>query len=629
MAVGFPRKIGHFENYLSKVEETCPGISESLRVSIEAFAKEHFETFAYLHHVTGLLLGHIQSGKTSQMLGVISKAADLDFRLFILLTTDSILLHKQTINRAFAALDTLNVCGETDDDRFRKEGLRTPTLIVLKKNSKVLKTWLSHFASVPACTTEPIVILDDEADAASLNTKINNSDISTINRLISSIRRVAPSSLYLQVTATPQAPLLQNIKSGWKPEFVHFFHPGEGYLGGEFFYGETSTCQRLTDPGETNVLLRTDKIPEGLRKAIITFLLIGSYQIFLENQKVTSLLIHPSVKIEDHECVERKVLKFLSEIAEDIRSSSSSLEYVIIDSYNDLRKTKNNLPPLDTVRQNIEKALRKTNVIVLNSNTMNGVDYSAGMNILIGGNSLGRGVTFPSLQVVYYCRTVKTPQADTMWQHSRAFGYDRDKGLCRLFMPPQLRHIFRELTEAQDALFAAIKKHGIEGITILSPVGTRPTRKNVVDRSSLSVFVGGVNYFLGACKTGRLQWLDTRLGLNDSESEITLAEANEILEKVGVEDEVELATYRSCLTALQSAGESLCRLYVRTNRNITKGTGTLLSPVDRNEVARIKDLTTLVLYRLNGAKNQGWEGTPLWVPNVKFPEGRCFFTSDL
>lgn len=50
--------------------------------------------------------------------------------------------------------------------------------------------------------------------------------------------------------------------------------------------------------------------------------------------------------------------------------------------------------------------------------------YETGCNFVIGGNTLGRGVTFPGLQTIYYTRTSKNPQADTMWQHSRMFGYD-------------------------------------------------------------------------------------------------------------------------------------------------------------------------------------------------------------
>ena len=82
----------------------------------------------------------------------------------------------------------------------------------------------------------------------------------------------------------------------------------------------------------------------------------------------------------------------------------------------------------------------KINILMLNSIVSydENTQYETGINVIVGGNSLGRGVTFPQLQTIYYCRVAKSPQADTMWQHARMFGYDRDPELMRVFMPPKL-----------------------------------------------------------------------------------------------------------------------------------------------------------------------------------------------
>ncbi len=117
----------------------------------------------------------------------------------------------------------------------------------------------------------------------------------------------------------------------------------------------------------------------------------------------------------------------------------------------------------------------------MNSKTIDGVRYDSGLNVLVGGNSLGRGVTFPGLHTVYYCRSSKTPQADTCWQHARIFGYDRDAGLCRIFTPEPLAKLFRELNEANNALFSILREKGPDAVHILTPAGTRPTRKNVLN----------------------------------------------------------------------------------------------------------------------------------------------------
>ena len=88
---------------------------------------------------------------------------------------------------------------------------------------------------------------------------------------------------------------------------------------------------------------------------------------------------------------------------------------------------------------------------------------------MVGGNTLGRGVTFPFLQTVYYSRTAKIPQADTFWQHCRMFGYDRDRSLIRLFMPMFIYKLFQELNNSQVALVKQIIEQGIDDMHLFAP----------------------------------------------------------------------------------------------------------------------------------------------------------------
>lgn len=122
--------------------------------------------------------------------------------------------------------------------------------------------------------------------------------------------------------------------------------------------------------------------------------------------------------------------------------------------------------------------------------------YETGNNIVIGGNSLGRGVTFPQLQTIYYCRVAKNPQADTMWQHARMFGYDRDPGLLRVFMPPKLYKLFSDINRTNNSIISQIENagNGVD-IKVYYPTGLRPTRKNVLDNKVVGMYTGGVNYF--------------------------------------------------------------------------------------------------------------------------------------
>src|SRR5690606_24827592 len=128
------------------------------------------------------------------------------------------------------------ICGENDSGLFIENSLVKPVIVVLKKNTKILRLWANVFNSTGFMKGNPLFIVDDEADAASLNTLVNRNGQSSINKYLDSIKNGASSSLYLQVTATPQAILLQTLASGWHPYFSYYFRPGDGYLGGDFFF---------------------------------------------------------------------------------------------------------------------------------------------------------------------------------------------------------------------------------------------------------------------------------------------------------------------------------------------------------------------------------------------------------
>jgi len=622
----------YLDSYLSRAEVAMKGSSTSLKVSAEDFGRKHLSKFGFNEYASGLLFGHVQSGKTSQMFGVASEAADRGFELFLLLTTDNVVLQQQTLARAKILLggfiDGFRVLGETEDAEFRSEDTKRPTLIVLKKNVQVLKNWSNHIATHPNFKIKPLFVLDDEGDASSLNTKVNKNDSSAIHDLLERFRRQAPSSFFLHVTATPQSLLLQAKDSSWRPAFAHYIAPGSLYLGGDFFYGENSTTIRETLDNEKDTLLKTVDIPEGLRKALLSFLIVGAHSLITKERSVCSLLIHPGVRITEHEKTKNKVERYLTDIREDILSGSSSLEYSLLDAWKDLVMTKPGLSSMEDIRAFLRNGLPQINIVVLNSKSIAGAKYDMGLNILIGGNSLGRGVTFPGLHTVYYCRSSKTPQADTCWQHARIFGYDRDPEMCRIFTPAPLAKLFKELNDANNALFGILKEKGPDAISILTPDGTKPTRMSVVKSDDLAILMGGVNYFPSAILQANLVNLDSALGLIDADRPSSLEEILDLLRSIKVEksDPWYSHNFPLCIEALAKAGpQKDCRIIVRTERSIKKGTGTMLSPDDRELGKSYDDKIVLTMYRLKGEAAKGWNDKPLWVPNIKFAQGFCFF----
>ena len=229
--------MAYLKNYIDKIiERGNIGLAESISNTAEDVGNNYLKNFSFTSHEIGLLFGNVQSGKTGQMFGIMSKATDLGFPVFVLLTTDNVVLQQQTLDRVKADLDGFCICGENDARVFADNSLMLPTIVVLKKNARILKLWANIFNSTGFMRGNPLFIVDDEADAVSLNTLVNKNRQSSINKYLDSIRNGASSSLYLQVTGTPQSIFLQTRESGWHPLFTHYFKPGKSYLGGDFFF---------------------------------------------------------------------------------------------------------------------------------------------------------------------------------------------------------------------------------------------------------------------------------------------------------------------------------------------------------------------------------------------------------
>ena len=619
------------EHYIDsiKYEETKQTI---LNVTGEIFEK-HLADYNYQSDINGLLLGEVQSGKTGQMFGVVAAAADRDFKIFIVLTTDNKRLQEQTFKRVLDVFSEFCICGENDELRFKMNKMRKPVIIVLKKNTSILKKWRNIIISSKFLDGRSLFIIDDEADAASLNTKINKNEVSTINRNIADIRNTAVSCIYLQVTATPQAVLLQTDGSEFKPEFIIYFPPGKAYLGGDFFFSKPeSYCIRYVNDEEIKDIKKVDtEISEGLASAVLNFLIVCANIKLSETGEVCNFLIHPSVRIHEHQIIAEKIGEFLNDLLQN--TEDTELKNNFEDEWKNLYTTKPEIKKFSEIYRCIKDLLfnTKINIITLNSKSDAERTFDTGFNIVVGGNTLGRGVTFPNLQTVYYSRTAKVPQADTFWQHCRMFGYDRDRALIRLFMPPFIHKLFQELNNSQAVLIKHLTEHGLENNQLMYIDGIRPTRKNVVKSSCLRLITGGVNYFSAFPINTDLEKLDNLLSAYTDKSviDVPLYFIEQLLSNISSEDNNDWNSM-NFINAIRMISKSennneQGKLLVRWNRNISKGTGTMLSPDDRNTVSDYSNDVFLVMYRLTGEARQGWSGKPFWMPNIRLPDGFVFY----
>src|SRR6185436_19707611 len=102
-------------------------------------------------------------------------------------------------------------------------------------------------------------------------------------------------------------------------------------------------------------------------------------------------------------------------------------------------------------------------VKLVNGETDEDVAVESPYNLFVGGNKLGRGVTIKNLLVSYYGRNPQRPQADTVLQHARMYGYRRkDIGLLRLFLPPELHTVFKAIHKMECGLRELISRSSAE-----------------------------------------------------------------------------------------------------------------------------------------------------------------------
>lgn len=591
-------------------------LAESIAKTADDVGNQYIRNFSFCSHEIGLLFGNVQSGKTGQMFGIICKAADLGFPAFVLLTTDNVVLQQQTLDRVKADLSGFCICGENDSGLFIQNSLMKPTIVVLKKNVRILRLWANVFASTGFMKGNPLFIVDDEADAASLNTLVNRGRQSSINKHLDSIKNGSSSSIYLQVTGTPQAILLQTMASGWHPYFTYYFEPGNGYLGGDFFFPKNEKAECIS-------YLETITNPE---RAVVLHHLAASGQILASGGRVCNCLLHPSVRQAVHSRYEKAVK---DELAWCCSHSDGEFKAELEKEYASQTPQKDQKVPFEQVYSTAKSLLEANAVKVLVMNGKNDIaseEYSSGSNIVIGGNTLGRGVTFPSLHTIYYTRTSKKPQADTMWQHSRMFGYDRDPGMMRVYIDEPLYKLFADINATNNSIISQIES-GTEHIKIYYPQGLNPTRANVLDNQKVFMLSGGTNYYPFDPENDSIEALDRLLApFSDTEPvyQVNLRLMKEIFSHITSGEDFEIKSFVSVLdTILSETPSAQGILIVRRGRDVAKGTGALLSPNDWNLGGSFTNQVVLTMYKVTGRK--GWNGRELWVPNIKLPNNVVYY----
>ncbi len=442
-----------------------------------------------------MLLGKIQSGKTRAFVGVIASAFDNDFDMALVLTKGTKTLSAQTVSRLsadfsefiqedeFMVLDIMKLPG-----KLTRSELRRKIVIVAKKQVHNLKRLTDFMEKQPGLQEKKILIVDDEADLASVRfvQKKGEENISqgAIADQIDKLRKLSDGMAFLQVTATPYSLYLQPdnydesehirdfIFKPKRPVDTELLPIHKGYVGGNDYFGtyddndprtklivevaeQEQDALRKPDQRRINQARVLDSPNTvGLRRAITTFIVATGIrqwqQLELgEKKKKYSMIIHNDVKKAAH-AWQNQVIDWICEaINQAAEINPDTLRPMFDDAFNDLTKsvTANGgkMPPYNEAFDIFIDALQSDDLVIekvnSDSDVMALLDDKAELklrtpyNIFVGGNILDRGITIPNLIAFYYGRNPRAMQADTVLQHSRMYGnrHRDDLAVTRLY----------------------------------------------------------------------------------------------------------------------------------------------------------------------------------------------------
>lgn len=425
---------------------------------------------------TGLVVGYVQSGKTLSFTSVAAAAHDNGFRCVVVIAGSSLPLADQNKDRLAKDLDI--------GTNFRRPWHRAhnPTIAQLNELTTALAGWetgrpktllltsLKHHVHVPNMgaliealgeAASPMLIIDDEADQISLNTRVKEDGKSANYSQILSLRDRAPLHTYLQYTATPQANIFIPLWDRLSPSFCEPLEPGAGYVGGcRVFVDREDDLVRTISQNDLQASDDLLEAPPSLYEAMRVFFLGVAQGLVAEEltgelpvPPNRSMMVHPSRSRDSHQAFANWIRiamdSWCRALADD--QDRDFLLESFRNAYNDLTTTDTatTLAEFDELVRKLPEAISLTQVREVNSrrdvektdwSTAWGSDYSW---ILIGGQNLDRGFTVEGLTVTYMPRSIGTGQADTIQQRARFFGYKRGyENLCRIYLGPDARRAF-------------------------------------------------------------------------------------------------------------------------------------------------------------------------------------------
>ena len=478
----------------------------------------------------GLVLGYVQSGKTANFTALVAKAADVGYRLIVVLSGIDNGLRRQTqirlirelvgyadgrpnavrlppLGRQWHAFTSDELNGDFQPGHANHAALQgtQPVLLVVKKNGTVLRRlqrWLDE-APEEVRRTIPLLVVDDEADQASVDTRgtyqIENEPLpddyeepSVINRLIRDLLRKFQRRAYVAYTATPFANILiphdtfdpRRENDLYPKDFIVDLPKPANYFGAEELFGrfdppsgeEIGGLDVIRDiPDQDLQALSQGALPGTLETAILDFILAGAARAQRgQSTSPMTMLIHVSHLVVEQIELAALVRQRFTEMKNDWRYlRTRGIREKLIMRWNEdmrivTRATHSEWDvPFEDIEPHIGTFLESVQTRVVNSSTGEVLDYERepGLKaIAIGGNRLSRGLTLEGLLISYYVR--RSVAYDTLMQMGRWFGYRPGyEDLTRIYTTPELAGWFSELAFVEYRLREDLRIYEEQGLT--------------------------------------------------------------------------------------------------------------------------------------------------------------------
>lgn len=468
----------------------------------------------------GLVVGDVQSGKTSNYIGLMNLAMDANYKVIIVLTGTTNELRKQTQIRieegvgknrknpvGVSALINDNYTKfvdpaylTTEDDDFNKYARNSMSpsqtsvtnIIVTKKNTKSLEhiySWLSEYSKKNNNYINfPLLLIDDEADYASVNTSNPDEDPTTINSRIREILQLFTKSSYIGFTATPFANIFIDPddehdmvgRNLFPSDYIYILGESAEYVGVQKLFDSNDNKENIVTiyPSEVEIYLPLKhgkeqvftRLATSMKEAVNTFLLANVIRDLRGNKTShRTMLFNISRYVDVHQDIKAVVSDYLENIKKEVRlyskleyseavkfESIAALEETYKEQYRNLRDGWS----FKEILNSLNDSIFRIKVAIVNKDNK-GVDYLRNEEegervIVIGGLSLSRGLTLEGLIVSYFWRNSMT--YDTLLQMGRWFGYRAGyEDLTRIYITSEVQNDFSFIAKATRELKEDLK----------------------------------------------------------------------------------------------------------------------------------------------------------------------------